>query len=443
MLRRLVLSVTALGLAAASALALPVSSLGATPGDLTVHVPKVFSPNGDGRKDEARIRYELPRNGRVTVVVLQGIPSRTVKVAKLGWQKRGEHQWSWDGRGKGGRRVADGSYFVNVALTAADGTRITPARRARTRVDTTFSARVEARTDYALPRGKVLPVYPRTSVVRDSVSLRPLLHEKARWARLVIKDRRGRTVLSEDVTDADDLTYSNADYGQPHPDDVVWTARRRGKALPPGRYRAFVRGRDVAGNINRTDTYPLRVSREALEWREETRAVGAQGSRTAVCGFLSTANGCGEAPAECGVVVASALLAGGLSYRSAECDPARPERNTASALHYLPVPETAGIRGVAAARVSFAGRPTPEAGSDQGTLAVWREQRGAPQVTVSGSTGATTGWVDCPRGCRGIVVSEYDGRFDPGVVWSFTTRGTSSVDVATFTVEVRYLAVTD
>ena len=30
---------------------------------------------------------------------------------------------------------------------------------------------------------------------------------------------------------------------------------------------------------------------------------------------------------------------------------------------------------------------------------------------------------------------------DPAAVWSFLTRGSSSVDVASFTVDVRYLAV--
>ena len=32
---------------------------------------------------------------------------------------------------------------------------------------------------------------------------------------------------------------------------------------------------------------------------------------------------------------------------------------------------------------------------------------------------------------------------DPAVLWGFGTSGASSVDVATFTVDVRYLAVAD
>jgi hypothetical protein len=438
--RRPLLVVAALGLAAPVLSALPAAAAPAS-GDLTVHVPKVFSPNGDGRKDEARVRYDLPADGRVKVVVMQDIPGRTVRVVKLGRQERGSHEWRWDGRGKRGAELGDGSYYVNLTLTTDDGTTVKPFRRPRTRIDTAFAGAVEPRTDYALPEGKALPVYPRTSVVRDSVSLRPFLHEKVRWARLVIKDARGRTVRSQDVSEATDVTYTNADYGKPHPDDVVWTARRHGKPLPPGRYRAFIRGRDVAGNINRTPAHPLWVSREALEWREVVRVVTASETRSGVCGFLSTANGCGEQPPSCGQVVPSSRLAGGLSYRSAECAPAGSYRNEAWALHYLPVPESAGVRGIGSAKVSFTGSPTTDGEADQGTLSVWREDFSLPDEDVAGSTFAETPFVDCPRGCRGIEA--YDDVYDPGVIWSFRTTGTDSVDVGTFAVTVRYLAVPD
>ncbi|MDR7253346.1 hypothetical protein J2X46_002331 [Nocardioides sp. BE266] len=438
MVRRLVQAVVALGLLAPALVAVAPTA-NATPGDLTVHVPRAFSPNGDGRKDEAKVTYDLPETGTVKVVVMQGIPGETVAVAKLGRQGRGSHEWRWDGRGKGGAKVADGSYYVNVTLTTADGTTVKPYRRPRTRVDTVFSGGVWPRTDWSLREGKALPVYPRTSVVRDAVSLRPLVQEKARWADLVIKDARGRTVLSQDVTDARDATYTNADYGKEHPDDVVWTARLHGKPLPAGRYRAFIRGRDSVGNTNRTPAYPLWVSREALEWREATRVVTASESRTPVCGFLSTANGCGEEPQPCGQVVPSTLLTGGLSYRSAQCAPGANGRSEAWSLHYLPVPETAGVRGVGSAKVAFAGRPTADGDTDQGTLSVWREDFSLPDVDVTGSTAAETPWVDCPRGCRGI--DAYDESYDPGVIWSFMTTGTDSVDIGTFTVTVRYLAV--
>lgn len=439
MTRRPVLLLAALGLVVPF-LADGAGPASATPGDLTVRVSKVFSPNGDGRQDQATVRYALPVDARVRIVVLQGIPGTTMRVAKLGRHERGSYEWRWDGRGRGGAEPEQGTYYVNVTVEPTDGS---PAevRRVRTRIDTTVAAFVEPRTDYSLPEGRALPIFPRTHVVRDSVSLRPIFAERLRWARMVIMDARGRAVLTRDVSDAQDFTYTNNDYGQAHPDDVVWTARRAGKALPPGRYRAFLRARDAAGNIQRSVAYPLWVSREALEWREETRVVTASDSRAGVCGFLSTANGCVEQPRDCGEVVPSALLVGGLSYRSAVCDAALPDRNRAWSLHRLAVPETAGVRGVGAARVAFAGRPTVDGETDQGTLALWQEDFGLDDAVAVGSVAGETAWVECPRTCRGV--DNNIEVFDPGVVWSFTTTGTDSVDVGTFTVDLRYLAVPD
>ena len=255
--RPLVLLALVVGLAAT-----PTAGVGAAtegrraPGDLSGRVSKVFSPNGDGRKDRAAVRFDRPSSGKVTIRVRQGTPGTTTRIARLGWRKRGTHVWRWDGRGRGRAYVPDGSYSIDVALTTSGGTRITARRRAVTRVDTVFSGRVEARHDYALPEGRALPVYPRTTVVRDSVSLRTFVDEKVRWAALVIMDTFGRTVLRTDVSDVRDNNYYEPDYGIDHPGDVVWTARRHGRALPPGRYRALVRGRDSAGNVGSTKAYP-------------------------------------------------------------------------------------------------------------------------------------------------------------------------------------------
>lgn len=439
MTRRPALLLAALGLVAPF-LASVVGPAVAAPGDLTVRVSRVFSPNGDGRQDQARVRYDLPVSARVKIVVLQGTPGKTMRIVRLGRHQRGSYEWRWDGRGRGGARLDQGTYYVNVTVEPTSGSP-TEVRRVRTRIDTTVAAFVEPRANYSLPEGRALPVYPRTRVVRDSVSLRPIFAERLRWARMVVMDGRGRAVLTRDVSDARDFTYTNTDYGQAHPDDVVWTARRAGKALPPGRYRAFIRARDAAGNIQRSAAYPVWVSREALEWRRETRVVTASESRTGVCGFLSTANGCGEQPRDCGEVVPSALLVDGLSYRSAVCDATLPDRNRAWSLHYLAVPETTGVRGVGAAKVAFTGRPTVDGETDPGTLALWQDDFGLDDAVATGSTAGETAWVECPRTCRGMDNSIEV--FDPGVVWTFTTTGTDSVDVGTFTIALRYLAVPD
>lgn len=135
------------------------------------------------------------------------------------------------------------------------------------------------------------------------------------------------------------------------------------------------------------------------------------------------------------------MFAGGLSYRSADCDQVHAWRNSASQLHAIGIPEAAGVRGISAAEVAFTGRPTADGATDTATIVLPREDTSLPVVRASGSTGASTGWIDCPRTCQGVVIPQYDQRFDPGVAWYVETTGADSVDVASFTVSVRYLAV--
>lgn len=77
-----------------------------------------FSPNGDHRTDQVRVRFRLGSPADVTVVVRDG--RRPVRGAvRLGRLGRGQHDWTWDGRDDGGAVVADGDY--RVRLRAATG----------------------------------------------------------------------------------------------------------------------------------------------------------------------------------------------------------------------------------------------------------------------------------------------------------------------------------
>src|SRR3954471_19080597 len=55
------------------------------------------SPNGDGRKDRARIRFTLPKNDRVTVSIIdeRGDEIRRLKDGNL---EEGRHTFWWNGR---------------------------------------------------------------------------------------------------------------------------------------------------------------------------------------------------------------------------------------------------------------------------------------------------------------------------------------------------------
>ena len=163
----------------------------------------------------------------------------------------------------------------------------------------------------------------------------------------------------------------------------------------------------------------------------------ARQSRVGICEF-STANGCGDF-APCGKVVPSTMYAGGLGYRPEPCVPADSQRSdAATSWHLLEVPEATGVRGLEAVRVSFAGAPTTAGGPDVGTLSVL----GTNGATVVGTSGQST-WVEGPAWGEGLDRSYPLRQLDPAAHWAFSASGTNTVDVARFTVDVRYLAVAD
>lgn len=395
-----------------------------------------FSPDDDGRRDAANVRYRIADAGAVTILVRSHVPDRTHKIVRIGHQGPGTYTWRWNGRGRNGRTVRDGRYQVAVVVVTEES--LVRRNSDITVVDRTFgTSRASLLTSHGMPEGRVMAVYPRTRVVRDALTLTPTLTEPLRRATLLVKDRRGRTVLRHDVQDLKDL---NPHIGEGE-DDVVWTGRRRGKPLAPGRYRAILRGEDMAGNTGRGPALRLWVSRERLTWQERAYDVGPAASEQDWCDYYKVGNACGEPPYPCGEVAASALYAGGLSYRSRECS-AGDGVASASALHHLPLPETAGVRGIASAKISYTGRPTAEGETDEGELVVPRSKDGEATVVVTGASDVETPWVDHPLGSQGRTGWD-DEPLAPGVSWWFATTGSDSVDVAKFAVTVRYLGVGD
>ena len=77
---------------------------------------RFFSPNGDGRKEEAGISFQLPKGDRVTVDVVDGGGDRVRRLAGDRRLPSGRHEMSWDGRDDRGRVPPDGTYLVRVTL---------------------------------------------------------------------------------------------------------------------------------------------------------------------------------------------------------------------------------------------------------------------------------------------------------------------------------------
>ncbi len=79
----------------------------------------LFSPNGDGRRDGARINIRLHEPSRVTIeIVKDGAPVVTLldDIA----QQRGFFSTQWDGTDAMGRRVEDGTYAIKLRARSGD-----------------------------------------------------------------------------------------------------------------------------------------------------------------------------------------------------------------------------------------------------------------------------------------------------------------------------------
>ena len=81
-----------------------------------IATPLLVSPNGDKRKDTARVTFELPKGDRTTVAVVTAGGDerrRLMDDERLG---KGRHAVEWDGRDDDGRVLRDGAYYVRVSL---------------------------------------------------------------------------------------------------------------------------------------------------------------------------------------------------------------------------------------------------------------------------------------------------------------------------------------
>ena len=415
--------------------AAPVAVHAAEPPTIVSTTP-AFSPNGDGVADTAQVTYTLPGAGAVSIGVR--FSGGWLFRSELGQQDAGQHTWTWDGRLPDGRPLPEEYYTIEVAT--ADS-----AAESGTAIDLHLDASVWSYERFGRSVAHVPRIWPRTTVVRDSLSFDAFSEPGAVEAAIEVRDRRGRIVHRWDLVRYP--LYAIAPGGASVSRQDVWFARdRRNRPLPAGRYTVVVRGVDAVGNAGASELLEVRVSHKRLEWVRETHRVQAARSRVDICALW----GCGhQAPVEpstyvpvCGKVVPSTRIAEGLTHRAGGC----PEPNIplARSTHYLPVPRA--VRGVGALRVAFAGAPTSPGATDVGTVRL--ERYPLRDRTATSGTGARTRWSSAVFGSRGLEGGEDDRdgfHLDvlPGAFWDFETTGTDSFDVASFTVDVRYLAVED
>ena len=354
-----------------------------------------FSPNGDGRGDLARVRFDLRAAAHLDIRVNLGggVSLRN----DLGRLDAGQHVWTWDGRGPDGGVVGDSTYEVQVRATRGDVT-----SRDLVYLDLVTEADGELITTRRV-------VHPRASIVHDRMQLMfvkggrlPEEDDVAQSrSRLRILDERGRIVAEQRAAHAYTPWFG-------------WDGRDSdGDPLPAGPYVARLRTVDEAGNMLRL-VKRVRVSDADLVEQMWTATVPAAEVATYEP-YFDGCNGC----ADFCDPVASDRFAGGLSFR-----PCVDQWLWGPARHF-----TADVPFAAAPvdryRIAVTGGPTTVEGAGTGRLVL-----GERKLTLVPGEGTTTSpWLgvdlarqpNLPTGTRPMV-------------WSFST-GEGSYDVASFTID--------
>ncbi len=367
-----------------------------------------FSPNGDGRRDRARVRFSL--EGAATVAVVVRRDGAVVRgPERLGALGAGKHTWTWDGTRGNGRPVKDGTF--SVVLRATRG-----GQHGRA-VVTTYVDRVA-------DQGRLLTtrptVYPKASVVSDSVGITYL---REGWTAedaatqfdgavdprpvldlgLTVLDGSGRVVWRRKwVPEFAWWDGSALSFG------FRWHARGAGgEPVPEGGYVARVKVQDPAGNVS-TFSAPLAVSYQQLRAETWTSTVpAASATRYVPAGCSTCGHGCSP--------VASDRFPGGLSFRPCSGTTPDPRAWFSAAPPVTPA-------AVDTFRITASGGPTTPGTSDVGSVSGY--------VTVGpGDATATTPWLASTQ-------SLPDGQ--AAATWGFSTGGGDAYDVASFTVEYRY-----
>ncbi|MFL5844924.1 MAG: FlgD immunoglobulin-like domain containing protein [Solirubrobacteraceae bacterium] len=206
---------------------------------------KVFSPNGDGRKDKLRVSFKVKNADVISVDVIDDddeivaslVEDRRVRAAT-------PTTVQWNGREESGTRAPDGTYRMQVTLRN-EGRTVTVRRRYI--LDTTP------------PEPEVTDVGPGTG---DGPELLPnaggvaLIHTSpaGRRPQVVIFRTSG-----EEPEQVAELPLADR--------TARWDGKVDGRAAPPGTYLAVAQWRDRAGNVG--SSVPLEDDKPELAYGQK------------------------------------------------------------------------------------------------------------------------------------------------------------------------------
>jgi hypothetical protein len=188
---------------------------------------EAFSPNGDGIKDTAKIRFKLPEADDVTVTILDedgGAVARVATNAPLG---KGEQTLTWDGRTDENLVAPEDSYRVRVGLRGEGRTNTLPH---------------EVKLDLTPPRPRIRAVDGpgRGPIVIDGVRRRTATAQVSRPAQ-----RARFSVWRTDGTKPREVVERLPSAGKRR---GRWDGRIARRLAPPGTYLIAATAQDRAGN---------------------------------------------------------------------------------------------------------------------------------------------------------------------------------------------------
>ncbi len=197
----------------------------------------VFSPNGDGSKDEVTIFQETSEETFWTGTIRDAAAK---EVRNLVWRGRADERFAWDGRDGDGKLLADGTYTYTLTSTDRAGNTVTSAP-ATVRIDTEATPVIVA-TDLAV-------FSPNGDGVKDRIRFLPTLRVASgvdAWS-FRVRDEGGGAVRT--------FTGKNA-----APSEVSWDGiDDAGKKAKDGRFAVELEVTYANGNKPRVISNQFRI----------------------------------------------------------------------------------------------------------------------------------------------------------------------------------------
>ncbi len=207
----------------------------------------IFSPNGDGRREQAKFSFLLKKADSVDVdvVTTDGDVVRTLAEDRALPAFR-KLALFWDGNGEGGKPVPDGVYRARITLRG-EGRAIT--------VPKSF------RKDTTPPQPRVTSVGPSSA---PTAELLPRKDGAPATVRFQASGRRPRVTIWRTDTPSPERVTSSGTTLADGATSWAWDGTADEEKVPSGTYLAVVESRDDAGNIGYS--VPMRNRAPALEF---------------------------------------------------------------------------------------------------------------------------------------------------------------------------------